>query len=329
MINESSGRGSGDYWTDLPSPARRPAGEGIRLALEVIAGANPLQRGERLDPDQLPEWLSPSSSDADLLTLAVIDAAKVPNLPEQLEASGLRHECLFSGDAEDELGALGPWLVAVDPGSRFTRNLFMEGQPGGKVTDLWMGDWGLFIRTSRSFDETRSHLRKFTKVRDENSAWLFFRFWDPDFMGCYLHQQDIGHTTPVQRLLDPAAIDSILITSPFDGVFSARLEVDSDAVLPRRQVVLHRREFEGIGADLADRRAARAFAASYPDQLGTMTLDEIRARISAARQACAAAGIREERNVGSFILLGAVFAPGFWREALTNRGWQVRHCGRS
>lgn len=44
---------------------------------------------------------------------AILDGAKIGNLPEVLTASGLPHRCLFQGDAFDTLGDAAPWIVQL------------------------------------------------------------------------------------------------------------------------------------------------------------------------------------------------------------------------
>src|SRR5690606_8622183 len=43
-------------------------------------------------------------------TYAILDAAKVVNLPELLGSSGLEHQCLFKGKSYDELKNVAPWI---------------------------------------------------------------------------------------------------------------------------------------------------------------------------------------------------------------------------
>lgn len=112
-----------------------------------------------------------------LATYAVLDAAKMPYLlTSLLETSGLRHQSLFQGDAQEGLGEHAPYLVELKDGHDFTRRLFTG--PEG-VGGLWEKELGIFIRSRAGFDALRKHLRKFTKVQDDSGSWHFFRFWEP------------------------------------------------------------------------------------------------------------------------------------------------------
>lgn len=81
----------------------------------------------------------------DWAAYALLDAAMVPNLPELLETSGLEHQCLFVGDLKDELGAVAPWVVRLDPEAALTRHLFTRGEAGWYMWDRWPG---LLVRST-------------------------------------------------------------------------------------------------------------------------------------------------------------------------------------
>lgn len=155
--------------------------------------------------------------------------------------------------------------------------------------------------------------RKFTKVRDEHDQWFYFRFWDGDFMGLYLRQVNAPELPLVTRLLANDVIESLIFTNPFDGVYSVRLEIpDGGASIAKPRIAFRRDDFDAVGVELSDRRAARAYDESYGRIHGAKDLDELRHRISTARVACSGHGITEEGLPGTFILLGTVFNRSFW-----------------
>ncbi|MFT6451410.1 MAG: hypothetical protein ACJA06_000894 [Halocynthiibacter sp.] len=108
-------------------------------------------------------------------TYAILDAAKIKNLPELLETSGLEHRCLFKGDAFDELKDVAPWIVRLENGNRFTRNLFTCSDA---PWHLWDDQPGIYLRSHGTLNEMWGHFRKFTRVQDENGKWIYFRFWE-------------------------------------------------------------------------------------------------------------------------------------------------------
>lgn len=112
-------------------------------------------------------------------TYALLDAAKVPNLADLVAGSGLEHRCLFKGKVADDLRDVAPWLIRLEPGARFTRNLFTAGKMPGA---LWDKQPGVLIRTRAAFQPLWGYLRKFTKLQDETGKWFYFRFWEPGYL---------------------------------------------------------------------------------------------------------------------------------------------------
>ncbi|WP_170207285.1 DUF4123 domain-containing protein [Roseinatronobacter monicus] len=125
-----------------------------------------------------------------LVTYAVLDAAKMPYLlTSLLDSSGLRYQSLFQGAAQEELGEHAPYLVELKDGHDFTRRLFTG--PDG-VGGLWDKELGIFIRSRAGFDALRKHLRKFTRVQDEDGKWFYFRFWEKSVWAAVLSDEGLG-----------------------------------------------------------------------------------------------------------------------------------------
>ena len=169
-----------DYWVQSPEAVEAPAE--TALPIDTIEDVDPLdlQLGVaelKTVPDALYEPLFGQPSGAPLHTYAILDAAKVQNLPELLEVSGLKHRCLFKGDAYDELKDVAPWIVQLEDGNAFTRNLFTRSDA---PWHLWDAEPGIYIRSGGTLDDMWTHFRKFTKVQDESGKWFYFRFWEPD-----------------------------------------------------------------------------------------------------------------------------------------------------
>ena len=129
---------SDDPWTLLPCgvAAFQPEPERPVLQVDTIEGVEPLdtQIGvfpKKIVSDALHDALfgqqEPTAAEIEaaggdpaavppMQTYAILDAAKLTNLPELLERSGLEHRCLFKDDAYDELKNVAPWIVRL--GSR-------------------------------------------------------------------------------------------------------------------------------------------------------------------------------------------------------------------
>jgi hypothetical protein len=181
-----------DVWTDLASSNARTetANREFRHPkVTTLDGIKPLTV-ERTGQPSL-EQLGPLHSElfgtvdqADVptddvvKTYALLDAARVMNLPETLQDSGLRHQCLFKGDAFDNMNSVAPWLVELEAESSFTRNLFTKSD---SPWHLWDDEPGIFVRTSVPFDTLYQHFRKFTMLQDDADSTYYFRFWEPDW----------------------------------------------------------------------------------------------------------------------------------------------------
>ena len=88
--------------------------------------------------------------------------------------------CLFTGKASQELEEVAPYLIDIgladdilnnkDKITSFHRDFFVK---------HWHHGTGIVLRTTADMDTLHNHLRKFTKIKDEDGKWYFFRFWDP------------------------------------------------------------------------------------------------------------------------------------------------------
>ncbi|WP_341486061.1 DUF4123 domain-containing protein [Thioclava sp. GXIMD4215] len=190
-----------DFWEQIQQPSIQIApNTAVTKHLEVvpISYFSPLdQQFGRLPKKAVPEqveshlfgeldFTGSTTSEIDrscLKTFSILDAAKVRNLPEILEASGLEHRCLFTGNAARELANVAPYAVALTEDSEFTRRLFTD---SGQPTDLWACEPGIFIRSCIELDAFCQHFRKFTRVRDIQGNWFYFRFWERRSLFHYL-----------------------------------------------------------------------------------------------------------------------------------------------
>lgn len=331
MGASGSGRDVSDFWTDiLTDSSLEHDAHRSRLVFEQIPSVVPINRKRPLlEQGNVPEALiqpifSPhvvdeNSQDAEetpdnqISAFAVVDGTRVPNLPELIDAHGIDAISLFGEDADERMIVGGPWLIRLDLNTRFVRNLFFEDPEQQNSNALWMSNWGVIIRSHEDIDGLARHLRRFTKVRDEHDQWFYFRFWDGDFMGLYLRQVNASELPLVTRLFAADVVESLIFTNPFDGVYSVRLKMpDGPASIAKPRIGFRREDFDAVGVELSDRRAARAYDESYGRIDSAKDLDELRHRISIARAACSGHGITEEGLPGTFILLGTVFNRSFW-----------------
>lgn len=203
MTAEDDENGVYDPWLELRGVAAVEEADPI-LQIETIGGVAPLdtQIGvfpKKTVPDVLYDVMfgqhEPTeaeikaasggiSAESPMQAYAILDAAKVINLPELLENSGLEHRCLFKGDAYAELKNVAPWIVRLEEGNSFTRNLFTRSDA---PWHLWDSEPGIYARSSGTLEDMWRHFRKFTRVQDEKLGWLYFRFWEADYLLAYLN----------------------------------------------------------------------------------------------------------------------------------------------
>ncbi len=184
---------------DTSGRSRPAASVQESLTVETLENIAPLDdQFGAAKPKTVPEVLfeplfgqpdQPEAQGTILHTYAILDAAKVINLVETLEMSGLDHRCLFKGKAEDDLKNVAPWLVKLKEGERFTRTLFTK-DASDAPWHLWDKEPGIYIRSPASLDALWQHFRKFTRVQAKTGKWFFLRFYDPSFLPAYLGAMD-------------------------------------------------------------------------------------------------------------------------------------------
>lgn len=201
--------GTGSAGTVPAAESKQPA-----LRIETIEGVEPLdiRMGvfpKKTVPDVLYDALfgQPDPSLAELKavggdasavppvrTYAILDAAKVMNLPELLENSGLEHRCLFKGDAYDQLKDVAPWIIRLEEDNRFTRDLFTRSDA---YWHLWAKEPGVYVRSRAALDDLWRHLRKFTRVPDDQGKMHYLRFWNYHvFLACVIGNDPSKPTIP-------------------------------------------------------------------------------------------------------------------------------------
>jgi hypothetical protein len=125
----------------------------------------------------LDELFPPFPEFPETRTFGILDAAR----DERIYLSVLRSDrewcCLYRGDAATTMAEVAPYLVELDPQSRFTRWLIEEG---------WGRSWGVFLNASVSMEALRNHLRRLTLVKLPDGRSVYFRYYDPRVLSVYL-----------------------------------------------------------------------------------------------------------------------------------------------
>jgi len=193
----------------------------VGLIADLVPLDGQLDETERNSvPDTLAETLFGPVEKTESATFAILDAAKIPDLPEILMGSGLEHQCLFIGDALEELGHVAPWIIQLEDDNNFTRSLFTLTEPPSPWTH-WSKDAGIYLRSAATLETLGAHFRKFTKVRmdgvpdNDRAAWQYFRFYDPEQATLYFNAIRAWPDRMAQfyRLSDGTMVDRIIAVS--------------------------------------------------------------------------------------------------------------------
>ncbi|NSX55554.1 DUF4123 domain-containing protein [Parasulfitobacter algicola] len=172
-----------------------------------------------------------------LQTYAILDAAKVTNLPELLAMSELEHRCLFKGQAEDNLRSVAPWIVKLEEGNAFTRHLFTH--ENDVPWYLWDKEPGIYIRSLATLDQLWKHFRKFTRLQDENGKLYYQRFYDPRVLKYHLEGIQYSSERTKQLFHVRSAEDvARLITIKDNTVHIFQINPDTDTEQETIQPVL-------------------------------------------------------------------------------------------
>lgn len=241
-----------DPWQLRPVEAGVRSPEHPALRIETIEGVEPLdaQLGafpKKTVPDVLYDALfgqpeataieietagGDASAVPPMRTYAILDAAKVTNLPELLERSGLEHRCLFKGDAYDELRDVAPWIVQLEDDDGFTRNLFTRSDA---PWHLWDTEPGIYVRSRGTLDEMWRHFRKFTRVQDESGKWFYWRFWESPVSTTFLSMGNSLEAMPlVSQIFSTNSRQIEIVASTLNGW--CRLQPEGDAQLSSQDI---------------------------------------------------------------------------------------------
>jgi Domain of unknown function (DUF4123) len=274
---------------------------------------------------------------AGLMTYAVLDAAKVMDLPERLARSGLEHRCLFTGKATEDLGAVAPWLVRLDPAHGLTRQLFTAGKASWQLSGK---DTAIFLRSLAGIDIVHRHLRKFTRIASEETGrWNLFRFYDPVTLRALMAAGNMG-------VLERLAGDAVMLgCQSRDGrgfVALTRSEaMPVGASAPTAPVRLehvlgpaNRQALLDERVALYEKAAQADLQRQFPAQLSLLQKQDVQAVIRFAFAHARQRGITSHRDMYRYLMVVMQWGSYFeldpqYRAALQNTWWFDRNLKRT
>jgi hypothetical protein len=105
----------------------------------------------------------------DLIAYAIIDGAAMEELLDHLDGLRPEHVCLYRGELKPGVEEVAPYLVRLEPGSRFVDWLIESG---------WGNNFGVFVLTDQEMGPLRLHLRRHLRVFMEDGTAKTFRYYD-------------------------------------------------------------------------------------------------------------------------------------------------------
>ncbi|WP_158442387.1 DUF4123 domain-containing protein [Paracoccus aminophilus] len=251
-------------------------------------------------PPESLEWLFDGSHGRNCF--AVLDAASLPNLPELLSVSDQQFDCLFRGKARSDLANVAPWILRLDPTSRFTQRLWIQGtapwQLGGKFR-------GLLLSSDDSIGQVTQHFRRLTRIRRADAdEWMFFRFYNP---------HTIAAIAPHLTRQEAASILGSYVIAGVDGLASATFRA-KEAEGPARispQPFLLRNEHIRAMAEYEGQRFSRLLEEDVRGERPDLSADMIERLVTSGLDLCANVGLQQKDSIAGYVLLSAYLGADF------------------
>jgi Domain of unknown function (DUF4123) len=151
-------------------------------------------------------------ADASVRVHALILGRNVADLAKKLaDADAAKdldsYDCLWPGALSPERRRLAPYLLVLKQESAFTDWLLQEAS-----TDF--GDWGLLIRSDRTFLGLRSHCRALCQARLPSGQDIALDWMDPPVLRTLL---PLANAHQIEELLAP--LETVVMTGPTAWTF--------------------------------------------------------------------------------------------------------------
>ena len=149
-----------------------------------------------------------SLQDSGIWVAAILDGASVSNLVQKLqEEDALKSVCLFSGELEQDMAEVAPYIAKLEPDSDFSE----------WVMSGWGEHWGIYavVPAELNLAAVRRHLRKLNMVYGPDNQPLYFRWYDPRVMRMVLPTFDAGQ---LQEMFGPVLRFVVEGETPEQGI---------------------------------------------------------------------------------------------------------------
>jgi hypothetical protein len=287
---------------------------------------------------QLEECLWPKGSERDVWM--IVDSAR------DRRVFGLLLECFYSTmscpfalPVAPRLEDVAPYLIPLDHDDEKTRKF---------LSRAWGNSWGVFLRSNKSQDRLRRHLRSLISVQDPRGQRLLFRYYDPRVLRTYLPTCNSGELDyvfgPIECFWTESKIPEHLLEFRLDGggLAERTISLEPGATNPGldraprfdelRQPMLQktpRIRPEQIAA--FSREEVQKFeewtlarlTRFFPRQCASAGDAGMRQRIREGIERATNYGIRSQRDVSKFMDLETFFGPDFESDPLFPRAIDI------
>jgi hypothetical protein len=156
------------------------------------------------------ELFPPFPEVAETRAYAILDAARDDAIYQAVLRADCEWCCLYRGDAATTMAEVAPYLIELNPESRFTPWLFEK---------AWGNSWGVFLNAPVKMEALRNHLRRLVLVKLPDGRNVYFRFYDPRVLRVYLPT-----CTPEELTTIFGPIDRFLIEDEEGAVLSFSMD---------------------------------------------------------------------------------------------------------
>lgn len=277
-----------------------------------------------------PEPLQPTSADAPADTpieqriiaalggqsepvYAIVDTARSPETLWHMNSFGGNCMALLQTPPGNQLAAVSPYLVRIEPGSQFLTNLVYRG---------WGQSWGVYLTATSPIAQVGAHLRALLLPRTESGKRFFFRYYDPRVLRVFLptcsDQQTGCFFGPVSAYIcegdNPSEMLEFSRNAPPGHA--------SGFVLTNEQVMMFERE----AAEEFIVKAEEALEEDWPEECEALGEEGLRRRVKTGFVKARRYGITEENDILRFLNLQFVWSEDFdtspstpWAGSVLNR----------
>lgn len=154
----------------------------LPATITTISEVNPLdlQYGvkDKLEvPPKLEEYFNCQDSNQYVL----IDASSIDQFPTLIEMADTQYEILLGQSIQKQFRRVATYLIDVTDSKSLLTWLFTHSTERKLDWCLAQSKAGVFFQSQLGIKELARYFRKFTRIRDGEEKWRYFRFADPYF----------------------------------------------------------------------------------------------------------------------------------------------------